>query len=296
MKKILLTGSNGFLGKVILDNLRDTNNIVTLARSSAHINIDLSDTIPILPKVDIIVHALGKAHDINSNNYSFYEYYKNNVLSTLNLLNGVTKEIMPSSFIYISSVSVYGRSSGKNITEDAPLLAKDPYGVSKIQAENLLSDWAKLNNVNLLILRLPLLIGKDPVGNYKSMIDAIKNYFFINVKNFEVKKSCLLASDISKNLINFSNHAGIFNLTDGNDPTISELSYAIAFKLGKRKPLSVRLSILKFFANIGDYFGNFSPINTKKLNKLSETLTFSNKKSLECLNWNPEKVLDNINF
>lgn len=53
----------------------------------------------------------------------------------------------PKAFIFISSVAVYGRENGINISEDAPLLAKDPYGLSKIQAEKLVLDWCVRNNV-----------------------------------------------------------------------------------------------------------------------------------------------------
>ena len=188
MKTILLTGSNGFLGKIIYKELHNKCNLITLARSNANINIDLSESIPIIPKVDIIVHTLGKAHDVHNSDFSYFDYFKNNVISTINLLEGLEKKNLPSSFIYISSVSVYGRTKGLNITEDHPLDAKDPYGFSKIQAEQLLLKWANLYNINLLILRLPLLIGENPVGNLKSLIKSIKYNLYFNIRDLEIKK------------------------------------------------------------------------------------------------------------
>jgi nucleoside-diphosphate-sugar epimerase len=296
MKTILLTGSNGFLGKIIYKELHNKCNLITLARSNANISIDLSDSIPNIPKVDIIVHTLGKAHDLNHSNFSYYDYYKNNVISTINLLDGLDKKNLPSSFIYISSVSVYGRISGINITEDYSLDAKDPYGFSKIQAEQLLLKWANLYNINLLILRLPLLIGENPVGNYNSLIKVIKHNLYFNIRDLDVKKSYLLASDIATNILNFSNYKGIFNLTDGSDLTITEFTNAIALKLNKSKPLSLPLGFFKTISFIGDYFGKYSPINSRKFYKLSQTLTFSNKKAIDILQWSPKKVKENIIF
>ena len=88
MKTILLTGSNGFLGKIIYNELHNKCNLITLARTNANINTDLSESIPIIPRVDIIVHTLGKAHDVNHSNFSYFDYFKNNVTSTINLLEG----------------------------------------------------------------------------------------------------------------------------------------------------------------------------------------------------------------
>lgn len=294
MKSILLTGSNGFLGKIIYNELHNKCNLVTLARSNAHINIDLSESIPIIPRIDIIVHTLGKAHDLHHDEFSYFDYFKNNVISTINLLEGLDKKNLPSSFIYISSVSVYGRTKGFNITEDYPLDAKDPYGLSKIHAEHLLLRWANLHNINLLILRLPLLIGENPVGNYKSLIKAIKYNLYFNIRELEIKKSYLLASDISSYILNFSNYNGIYNLTDGNDITITEFTNAIAIKLNKSKPISLSLQFFKIICKLGDIFGKYSPINSRKFYKLTQSLTFSNKKAIDCLQWKPKQIKENI--
>jgi len=74
MYKVLLTGSNGFLGKLIFKELCNYVEIFTLSRSNSDINIDLSTSKPNLEYFDIIIHALGKAHDFNTNKFSYFEY------------------------------------------------------------------------------------------------------------------------------------------------------------------------------------------------------------------------------
>ncbi|MGG8473430.1 NAD-dependent epimerase/dehydratase family protein, partial [Rahnella sp. PAMC25617] len=93
------------------------------------------------------------------------QFYDVNVLGTLNLLKGLEKAGVPEQFVFISSVSVYGQQSGIFINEDHPLEAKDPYGLSKIEAEDLVLKWCEQHRVVCTILRLPLLVGKNPPGN-----------------------------------------------------------------------------------------------------------------------------------
>ena len=50
-------------------------------------------------------------------------------------MRGLEKSGVPKKFVFVSSVSVYGLDAGANINEEYPLLAKDAYGKSKIEAE-----------------------------------------------------------------------------------------------------------------------------------------------------------------
>jgi len=47
-------------------------------------------------------------------------------------------------------------------------------------------------------------------------------------------------------------------------------------------------------ASVGDLMGNKAPINSLKLKKIAESLTFSNEKAKSELNWQPLNVLDNF--
>jgi dTDP-4-dehydrorhamnose reductase len=62
--KILLTGSNGFLGKIILD-ANKFHDIKTLSRHNSNFNVDLANQIPIFNEnFDLVIHSAGKAHSI----------------------------------------------------------------------------------------------------------------------------------------------------------------------------------------------------------------------------------------
>ena len=78
------------------------------------------------------------------------------------------------------------------------MLGGTPYADSKIQAEELLREWGKLNNVNMLILRLPLLVGENPPGNLGSMIRAIKKGYYFRIGDGSARRSMVLAEDIAE--------------------------------------------------------------------------------------------------
>lgn len=291
--KILLTGASGFLGSVIQATLAN-DTIVALNRSNGAINVDLAKTIPILPKVETVVHAAGRAHVVATSETDSQEFFNTNVKGTMNLLKGLEQSVIPKSFIFISSVAVYGREDGLLLDEDEPLLAIDPYGASKIEAEKIILEWCRQNSVIAGILRVPLIVGPNPPGNLKSMINGIKKGFYFNIDGGQARKSMVLARDIARIIPIVSKIGGTYNLTDGYHPSFVELSTRIAKKLNKPNPRNLPLSAARLAAKIGDIFGPRVPVNSIKLNKIISTLTFDDSRARTCLAWKPQPVLDNI--
>lgn len=287
----LITGSNGFLGKHILKGLKVKP--VTVGRNSkCDIIVDLSKEIPLLPKVDLVIHSAGKAHCVPKTEIEKQAFFDVNVKGTENLLKGLEKSGFPKQFVFISSVSVYGLTLGVGIDEDHPLMASDPYGKSKILAEKIVQDWCAKNNVICTILRLPLVVGKNPPGNLGAMIHAIQEGFYFNIAGGKAKKSMVLADDVSRILLQVAPVGGIYNLTDGYHPNFYEMSLLISKQLGKEKVSNMPFWIARFFAFFGNIMGSKFPINSDKLNKLNATLTFDDSKARRTFGWNPKAVLE----
>jgi nucleoside-diphosphate-sugar epimerase len=161
MKSLLFTGAVGFVGRNILHSLTKIYNVLTLDRMSADILVNLSTDIPVVKKnVDIVLHAAGKAHSIPKSKEEDRDFYAVNYQGTKNLCAGLENSGLPQSFIYISTVAVYGCESGESITENQSLKSETPYGKSKIQAEEYLLEWCERKNIRLTILRPSLLAGK----------------------------------------------------------------------------------------------------------------------------------------
>ena len=288
MNDILITGSNGFLGKIITSESRKNNNITELSRFSGNHKVFLDREIPNFnQKFNLVIHSAGKAHYFPKNEIEKQEFYDINVTGTINLLKGLEKSSIPDRFLFISSVAVYGLEKGNQINEEQNLSAKDPYGISKIQAENVVIDWCKKNNVICTILRLPLLVGKNPPGNLGSMVNGIKKGFYFNIGGGKAQKSMVLALDVAKFIPEISTIGGIFNLTDGFHPTFEALSNVLA----KKKINNLPLILAKTIGFIGDILGDKAPINSLKIKKITSDLTFDDSKARK-LGWNPESVIE----
>jgi len=290
--KVILTGASGFLGKYIYNELCKENNVITISRTGATYNLDLAKMVPVLEQVDLVVHVAGKAHSVPKTAAERQAFFDVNLVGTVNLLKGLKQSSsVPKSFVFISTVAVYGRESGTLINENSSLDAKDPYGHSKIQAERLLMEWCAENNVICTILRLPLLVGENPPGNLGAMIKGLRKGYYFNIAGGKARKSMVMASDVSKVIPVAAKIGGIYNLTDGYHPSFEELSGSIAKQLNRRSPINLPLWLAKVLAGLGDIMGNKSPINTKKLVKILADLTFDDSLARELLNWKPTQVI-----
>jgi nucleoside-diphosphate-sugar epimerase len=288
----LLTGGSGFLGKLILHEVSKQCVVKTLCRNECDYCFDLANSIPDFSEAyDIVINGAGLAHVDDRNLVDRNEFYFVNVKGTENLLEGLRLGGLPKKLVYISSVSVYGIVSGENIDEDTALLAKDAYGQSKIMAECVVQEWCKTFNIPLTILRLPLIIGENAPGNLGSMFRAIRSGFYFNVAGGKAKKSMILASDFSQHILRIAGYNGIYNLTDGYNPSFFELSNYLSSQLGKGKPKNIPLWLAKLLALCGDLFGRKVPLNSVRLRKLTSNLTFDDSKARNMFDWKPTPVL-----
>lgn len=295
-KSILLTGANGFLGKIIYGVLRSSYpHILTLGKSDENaIKADITNHIsPIEDHVDWVIHAAGKAHMVPKNEKEKQDFYNVNFSGTKNLCNALSKNL-PEAFIFISTVAVYGSDKGEMIAEDAPLNGNSAYAISKTKAEEWLQTWATENNIKLAILRLPLVVGPNPPGNLGDMIKGMRSGKYLSIKKSNARKSMIWAEDIAGIIPKLAEIGGIYNITDGINPSFNELENSISASLGKKPPVSISAGMAKIIGLAGDILGKYSPVNTSKINKITSTLTFDDTKARALLNWKPSSVLEKI--
>lgn len=290
---ILVTGANGFLGKAIIKELENNNNLNSLSKTSGDYQVSLDNDIPnFKKKFDLVIHAAGKAHCISKNELEKREFHKVNVVGTENLLKGLQNTGLPQQFVFISSVSVYGQQFGIGISEEHSLKAKDAYGLSKVEAEKKVKDWCEKYNVICTILRLPLLVGKNPPGNLGAMVKAIEKGYYFNIGGGKAQKSMVLVEDVALIMLKVASVGGTYNLTDGYHPSFHELSTAISEQKNKNLPFNLPIFIAKIMGLIGDSMAGKAPINSMKLKKIISDLTFDDNKATESLGWKPQRVLE----
>lgn len=294
MDKLLFTGGTGFLGNNIMPILSKEYEVTTIGITPKDmIHFNLAMEVPKLTEhYDVVLHACGKAHSIPKTEAEKKVFFDVNYQGTMNLCTALEKVGVPKSFVFISTLSVYGAKTGEMIDETHPLGGISPYAKSKIMAEEYLQEWAEKNSVILSILRPSLMIGPNAPGNLGAMVNGIKKGRYLNINHGKARKSLLMVYDIANVLPKLVDVGGVYNICDDIHPSYGELSKLMCEQLGKRAPISIPMWVAKPLAWIGDFIPKF-PFNTYLLKKLTGTCTYSNEKIKRALDWHPLNVLDN---
>lgn len=296
MQKLLFTGGTGFLGRNIKPLLDKTYEVTTIGIMDADmIKANFVTDIPNLPeRYDVVLHAAGKAHVYPKTEAERKAFYDVNLTGTIHLCNSLEKIGVPNAFIFISTLSVYGSEVFGNMdSEDSkPLIGDSPYADSKIKAEEYLTEWCRKHNVILGILRPSLLVGKGAPGNLGSMVNGIRTGAYLSIAGGKARKSMLMVDDIAHLVPLVAEKGGVYNVCDDHNPSFGELEASIAKQLGKRKPISIPYWMAKCLARIGDVL-SFFPINSKRLEKIVTSDTWSNEKAKRELGWQPLDVIEN---
>ena len=296
MRSLLFTGATGFLGTNIYKLLASNYQIDTIGltpRDDYQVNI-ANDIPKLIRPYDIVLHAAGKAHSVPKTQDEAKAFFDVNFTGTKNLCYALEKCAIPKSFIFISTVAVYGCDSGVNISENYPLNGITPYALSKIKAEEYLTKWCIKHNVILSILRPSLIAGPNPPGNLGAMINGIRNGRYFAIGGNKSRKSILMVQDIANLVPMLVERGGVFNICDSLHPSFEELEQLISQQLDKSRPFSIPYIIAKAMAFVGDSLGKSAPINSSKLSKITKSLTFSNEKAIKELGWKPLNVLENF--
>lgn len=296
MKKLLFTGASGFLGQNIRPILANNYEITTIGLTKEDTyTVNMANKIPVLTeRYDVVLHAAGKAHIVPKTEAEKQSFYDVNLQGTKNLCKALEKSGIPKAFVFISTVAVYGCEYGNNITENHPLNGDTPYALSKIQAEEFLMEWCNAHGVVLSIIRPSLIAGPNPPGNLGAMIKGIKTGRYLSIGGGKARKSVLMVEDIARLVPLLIEKGGIYNVCDDEQPSFRQLENVICTQLGKRLPLSIPYWMAKCMAIVGDCLGKKAPINSLKLKKITESLTFSNEKVKRELGWKPTPVLESF--
>jgi UDP-glucose 4-epimerase len=185
--KILVTGGLGFIGSHTVVELQSQGYEVVIVDNLQNSSIEVLDRItnitgkkPIFELLDVRdkqgVQKLFKKHEDISGVIHFAAskavgesvenpllYYENNINSLVYILQEVQKKD-EAFFIFSSSCTVYGQAETMPITENCPVqIAMSPYGNTKQIGEEIITDVAKVSNINAILLRY-----FNPVGAHES--------------------------------------------------------------------------------------------------------------------------------
>ena len=299
MNKICITGANGFIGSALCQTLIKSNvpivalvtKLESLLKSDKIKYIKINDLSSeknlkeYFTGCDYIIHCAGKSYN---QNYKLDDFKLANIESTRNIakqavMAGVKR------IIFLSSVKVHGENSNKKNNSkpfsinDVPE-PQDDYALSKLIAERSLWEIATKTNLEVVIMRLPLVYGNGARGNLNRLIKLISFGIPLPFGCINNKRSLLGIDNAVDVIIKSTKHPNAagktFLVSDNKDLSTPELINEIASAMNRSaKVFPFPISFLKF---IGLIFKKKSEIQ-----RLTESLQLDNTYVKEILNWLP---------
>jgi len=275
MAKVAITGSTGFVGKNLIPYLKKAgNDIVFLDR--VKLNPIVGD---IFNNCDIIIHLAGKAHDI-SNRDSSSEYYAVNYELTKNIYTHFLSS-EAKIFIFVSSVKAAADSVENILFEDVIPNPQTHYGKSKLMAEDYIRTQALPAHKKFYILRPCMIHGPGNRGNLNLLFKFLQTRLPYPLASFENRRSFLSIENfcfiIQELIRNPTVTSGTYNLSDDIALSTNDVIAILAETTNRKaKMWHVPKSIVLKLAKIGDFLK--LPLNTERLNKLTDNYVVSNNK------------------
>jgi O-antigen biosynthesis protein WbqP len=266
---IVITGASGFVGRYLGAKLKNAGyNVLGLTRSTAQPafvfptkaigkleKISANELAAILQNASVIIHLAGRAHVMQETQEDPAEAYRlANVVATERLLAAATQARVPK-IIFASTVKVLGEESEVPYTNKSPPNPLDSYGRTKLEAEQLVTNWGQQTGYESIILRLPLMHGPGAKGNLATLIKAIDKNIPLPLGAFkENKRSMLSLANLTHAILCLINLPtpqvnSTFLLSDQNDLAPADLARQIANQM--HKPWCAILSVPKVFISIG---------------------------------------------
>lgn len=184
-KKILVTGSTGFVGRALCEAFRETGkSVVGVGRSSCkesesegvtYLQIDLETgdlSQAFSGDIDCVVHLAGQAHGkVGDKRQQLEGFRRANVDASLRLAK-LAIEAGVRRFVFVSSIGVHGTStSGAAVSESTSFNPVSPYALSKLEAERELTRiFNSAQSAELTIVRPPLVYGSEAPGNFGRLL------------------------------------------------------------------------------------------------------------------------------
>lgn len=182
--KVLITGASGLVGSSLCARLTNSRTVRAAVRNPALckfqnevevVTYELSQRVKsteLFRNVSNIVHCAARVHVMNEQaSDPLLEFRRANVEGTLSLARNAA-EAGIQRFVFVSSIKVNGEATelGHPITADDMPTPQDPYGVSKMEAEQGLRELSAQTGMEVVIIRPPLIYGPGVKANFASMM------------------------------------------------------------------------------------------------------------------------------
>jgi len=254
-----VTGATGFLGAALLQQLASQQAAVSgaaayrlsgISRHAPAKEIAGVGYVPLgdltgrvdwpaaLSGVEVVVHTAARVHmmaDAVANPLA--EFRRVNVEVSLRLAREAAA-VGVRRFVFISSVKVNGEASlaGQPFTEQDAVGPQDDYGISKMEAEQGLRQIAADTDMEVVIIRPPLVYGSGVRANFAALMRAVQRGWPLPLGAVQNKRSLVALDNLVDFIITCINHPQAANQTflvsDGQDLSTTDLVRGMAHAAG----------------------------------------------------------------
>jgi len=300
---LLVTGANGFVGKALCTTALEEGFLVkALTRKPYDFPIGIENRIcedlshplmlaPVLQGVDVVIHLAARVHVMKESlGDALGAYRAINVAATLALAKAAVAAGVKR-FVYLSSIKVNGEETltGKPFTADDQPAPLDPYGVSKMEAENALLELGRITGMEIVIIRPPLIYGPGVRANFAAMMHWITRGLPLPLGAIKNQRSLVGIGNLVSLILLSATHPAapnqIFLVSDDEDVSLPTLLRKMAAALN----LPIRLiPIPTFLIKLGAGILGKSNVAQRLCGSLQLDIT----KTKQVLGWSPPHTLD----
>ena len=253
IKRILVTGANGFVGRALCAALMHNGHAVRGAVRGSGIEVSTgtsratvgeingqTDWSDALAGIEVVIHLAARVHVMDdAASDPLAEFRRVNTTGTEHLARAAAASGVKR-LVYVSSTKVNGEEThdGKNFSEADMAAPQDAYAISKRDAELALHRIARETGLEVVIVRPPLVYGPGVKGNFAQMLAVVAKGIPLPFAAVENRRSLVYVENLADALISCATHPAAVGQTylvcDGQDVSTAMLVEKIARALGRK--------------------------------------------------------------
>lgn len=310
-QKVLVTGATGLIGRALVASLLEQGVHVRAQVRNAALLCDTvggagqgvevqeadfafaekRDLAALVAGCSAVVHTAALVHDPKA---AVRDFDLVNVRATRELACAAAQAGVES-FVFLSTIGVYGQGPFENVREDAPLRPVTAYAVSKARSE----DWLLSAGLfeRTVVLRPSLVFGEGDRGNLIKLIRQIKSGMYVHVDGGLTRKSLIYSRDLARavclSLADLPGGRHVYNIANPDAVWLTDLVTTIARCLGRRCPfIALPKRFVMQAAGLAHLMlGKRSPVTAEQIDRLVTTATCCVEKFVVATGFRPQYEL-----
>lgn len=300
MSRIVITGANGLVGRAVCRlALAQGHTVTALVRRPdercppgaqvwVHSSADfagLDAAWPAQLRADSLIHLAARVHVMRDDAPDPQAAFDaTNVTGTLRVAEAAHKHGV-SRVVFASSIKAVAEGDrGQPLTEAADPRPEDPYGLSKLRAEQALARYGEASGLDAVVVRTPLVYGPEVRANFLRMMDTVWRGLPLPLGAVAARRSVAYVDNLADALLRCATDPraarGLFHVADSDAPSVAALLTQVGLALGRPARLfPMPVSVLRAAASLAG--------RRAQIDRLTGSLQLDTTHIEQALEWRP---------